>query len=174
MQKTPTEFEKRRNLFSWNGKEVIRKDQIDRPSVQPYFIFGYKRNRPLMQNQVSRQHHKRMGAFNEQSYEFSIQLYHANETEIGIAATSHNLLKAIGFLLQHFNSIKWKKERIGTPKMFSLIRSFLDLLDSPAKRGRFQRRHTPRLGFSGGNPTAPWVFRVLNHVGPHHAMLPDE
>ncbi|WP_412758565.1 transposase [Neobacillus thermocopriae] len=51
------------------------------------------------------------------------------QTELGIVAMAHNLLKLAGFRLANFR-IK-EKERIGKPKTFSFIRSFLGLFGQP-------------------------------------------
>src|SRR5690554_4013212 len=44
------------------------------------------------------------------------------QTEFGIVAIAHNILKVAGIRLQNFSNTE--KERIGKLKMFSLIRSF--------------------------------------------------
>lgn len=51
------------------------------------------------------------------------------QTEFGIVAIAHNILKVAGIRLQNFRNKE--KERIGKLEMFPFIRSFLDFLDSP-------------------------------------------
>ena len=51
------------------------------------------------------------------------------QTEFGIVAIAHNILKVAGIRLQNFSNTE--KERIGKLKMFSLIRSFFGLFGQP-------------------------------------------